>query len=157
MLVIPRGCIGCVRSSRDPRPTMYRRSTTSLVPGRGTYGLVRSAAFQGCKDRRKILKGGICERFQVLFRSGGRADAAAGCCRSIRPATGQHPPGPRQHPPQQPPGVRAASASVGRMLPSIRAASAAPLSGAAPRLCGRFLYLFIYLFYLFFARSERIY
>ena len=38
----------------------------SLAPGRGTYGLVRSAAFQGCKDRRKILKpyistGGACD------------------------------------------------------------------------------------------------
>ena len=39
------------------------------------------------------------------------------------------------------PGGRAASASVGRMLPGSRAAAAAPLSGAAPRLCGRFLLL----------------
>ena len=29
---------------------------TFLAPGRGTYRLVQSAAFQGCKDRRQILK-----------------------------------------------------------------------------------------------------
>ena len=50
---------------------------TFLAPGRGTYGLVRSDAFQGCKDCRKILK-----RWHMRAFSGsvlewcGRADAA---------------------------------------------------------------------------------
>jgi len=130
---------------------------TSLAPGRGTYGLVRSAAFQGCKDRRKILKWRHMRAFSGSVSEWcGRADAArkppqhppsdrAASARtqaasapasarawrpgSIRLASGQHPLG-----------VRAASVSVGR-LPArgSRAASAAPLSGAAPRLCGRFL------------------
>ena len=78
------------------------------------YGLVRSAAFQGCKDRRKILKWrghkAVCGRFQVLFRSGAVERMLPGCCRSSRPAAGRLPPGPRQQPPQQPPSGRAASA-----------------------------------------------
>ena len=65
---------------------------TSLAPGRGTYGLVRSAAFQGCKDRRKILKWRHMRAFSGSVSEWcGRADAA----RLL---------------PQQPPSDRAASA-----------------------------------------------
>jgi hypothetical protein len=97
---------------------------TSLAPGRGTYGLARSAAFQGCKDRRKILKWRHMRAFSGSVSDWcGRAEAA-------------------RKPPRLPPSVRAASVSVGRKPRGSRAASAAaPLSGAAPRLCGRFLSL----------------
>ena len=65
---------------------------TSLAPGGGTYGLVRSAAFQGCKDRRKILKWRHMRAFSGSVSEWcGRADAA----RLL---------------PQQPPSGRAAAA-----------------------------------------------
>ena len=50
---------------------------TSLAPGRGTYRLVRSAAFQACKDRRKILKWRHMRAFSGSVSEWcGRADAA---------------------------------------------------------------------------------
>ena len=92
----------------------------SLAPGRGTYGLVRSAAFQGCKDRRKILKwrhmrafsGSVSEwcgradaarllpqqppsgRAAAARTQAAAAPAAAWRLGSIRLAAGQHPPRP---------------------------------------------------------------
>ena len=44
-----------------------------------------------------------------------------------------------QQPRRLPPAGSGCCASAGRMLPGSRAAAAAPLSGAAPRLCGCFL------------------
>jgi hypothetical protein len=170
---------------------------TSLAPGRGTYRLARSAAFQGCKDRRKILKWRHMRAFSGSVSECGAVERKPpGSRRGFRPATGRLPPGHRQHPPQHPPGVRAASAwrpggfrlasgrlpfrsggfraasarkprgfrlasarlpfsvraasvSVGRKPRGSRAEAAAPLSGAAPRLCGRFLLYFFHYFTFF--------
>ena len=50
---------------------------TFLAPGRGTYGLIPSAAFQGCKDRRKILEWRHMRAFSGSVSEWcGRADAA---------------------------------------------------------------------------------
>ena len=79
---------------------------TSLAPGRGTYRLVRSAAFQGCKDRRKILKWRHMRAFSGYVSEWcGRADAA----RLL---------------PQQPPSGRAAAART--------QAAAAPAAAQRP-------------------------
>ena len=125
---------------------------TSLAPGRGTYGLVRSAAFQGCKDRRKILKWRHMRAFSGSVSEWcGRADAArmlpqqppsdrAASARTqaaSAPASAWRPGSIRLASGQHPLGVWAASASVGRML--CPAAGQPQPHHAAPRLCGCFL------------------
>ena len=57
-----------------------------------------------------------------------------GCCRSSRPAAGQQPPGPRQQPPQQPLGGRAAAPLEGRAA----AASGKRLLASAERMLPSF-------------------
>ena len=104
---------------------------TSLAPGRGTYGLVRSAAFQGCKDRRKILKWRHMRAFSGSVSEWcGRADAArllpqqppsdrAASARTqaaAAPAAAWRPGGIRLAAGQHPPRGRTDAAVAGRML-----------------------------------------
>ena len=122
---------------------------TSLAPGRGTYGLVRSAAFQGCKDRRKILKWRHMRAFSGSVSEWcGRADAArkppqhppsdrAASARTqaaSAPASAWRPGSIRLASGQHPLGVRAASASVGRMLGGFRADAGADAALASARM-----------------------
>ena len=105
--------------------------STSLAPGRGTYGLVRSAAFQGCKDRRKILKWRHMRAFSGSVSEWcGRADAArllpqqppSGRAAAARtqaaaaPAAAQRPGSFRLAAGQHPPRGRTDAAVAGRML-----------------------------------------
>ena len=104
---------------------------TFLAPGRGTYGLVRSAAFQGCKDRRKILKWRHMRAFSGSVSEWcGRADAArllpqqppSGRAAAARtqaaaaPAAAQRPGSFRLAAGQHPPRGRTDAAVAGRML-----------------------------------------
>ena len=119
---------------------------TSLAPGRGTYRLVRSAAFQGCKDRRKILKwrhmrafsGSVSEwcgradaarllpqqppsgRAAAARTQAAAAPAAAWRLGSIRLAAGQHPPRGRTD-----------AAVARRLLPAAAASANGSCSGFA--------------------------
>ena len=108
---------------------------TSLAPGRGTYRLVRSAAFQGCKDRRKILKWRHMRAFSGSVSEWcGRADAArllpqqppSGRAAAARtkaaaaPGAAQRPGSIRLAAGQQPFGGLAASASTKRLLACAR-------------------------------------
>ena len=97
---------------------------TSLAPGRGTYGLARSAAFQGCKDRRKILKWRHMRAFSGSVSEWcGQAEAARKPPRlppSDRPASARTQAASAPASAWRPGGFRLAS---GRLPLSVRAAS----------------------------------
>jgi len=107
---------------------------------------VWSAAFQRCKKRAKILKWRQMRAFSGSVSEWcGRAVAARllpGSCpvpARFLPG-GWFLPGSCPVPARFLPDGRAGTASVGRFLRRSRAATAAPLLGAAPPLCGRFLW-----------------
>ena len=135
---------------------------TFLAPGRGTYGSVWSAAFQGCKDRRKILKWRHMRAFSGSVSEWcGRADAArmlpqqppsdrAASARtqaaaapaaawrpgSIRLAAGQHPLGGRAASASRPNGCCPAGRMLRRLLPRQNGCCLPPAAHGARSLFG---------------------
>ena len=113
---------------------------TFLAPGRGTYGFVRSAAFQGCKDRRKILKWRHMRAFSGSVSEWcGRADAAR-----LLPQPPPRAPAASARPPAaaapaaagRPGSIRLGRADAGRLLPRQNGCCLPPAAHGARSLFG---------------------